>query len=623
MDIRDRRLKARLSKWSTCSVETKRGLVKPRKVIMLKRFLSYYKPQMGLFVADTVCALVLAAIDLAFPIILRNLTGGLFTRGQAAIMQALGMIAVGLVLMYAIRCACRYFVSYWGHVMGARMESKMREDLFDQYERFSFAYFDRNSSGDMMSRVVNDLFDICEAAHHVPEWIIICGIEIVGSFVILFAIAPVLALAMAVVTVVFAVIMFWQNMRMREVFSDNRKKISGINAQLQDSLAGMRVVKSFANEEAERSKFRASNDRYLSSKENMYHAMGVYTATYGLLSGVLYVIVVLLGGWLVAQGQLQAVDMATFALYISLFCTPLETLVNSAETYQKAIAGFKRMDEVLSTAPDIQDKPDAADLQVTAGAVEYRDVCFSYEDVELGEGGADGHPVIDHMDLSIKPGQTIALVGPSGGGKSTTCSLLPRFYDVAAGSISIDGQDVRDVTQQSLRRAIGLVQQDVYLFDGTIGENIAYGKPGATAEEVAEAARRANIDAFIESLPQGYDTVVGERGSRLSGGQKQRVAIARVFLKNPKILILDEATSALDNESEEAVQESLERLARGRTTIIIAHRLSTIKHADEIATVEHGRVVERGTHEQLLARGGTYARYYRMQFEGARAHELD
>ncbi|WP_368158489.1 ABC transporter ATP-binding protein [Collinsella aerofaciens] len=589
---------------------------------MFRRFLSYYKPQMGLFVADTVCALALAAIDLAFPIILRNLTGGLFTQGQAAIMQALGMIAVGLVLMYAIRCACRYFVSYWGHVMGARMESKMREDLFDQYERFSFAYFDRNSSGDMMSRVVNDLFDICEAAHHVPEWIIICGIEIVGSFVILFAIAPVLALAMAVVTAAFAVIMFWQNMRMREVFSDNRKKISGINAQLQDSLAGMRVVKSFANEEAERFKFRASNDRYLSSKENMYHAMGVYTATYGLLSGVLYVIVVLLGGWLVAQGQLQAVDMATFALYISLFCTPLETLVNSAETYQKAIAGFKRMDEVLSTAPDIQDKPDAADLQVTAGAVEYRDVCFSYEDVELGSS-EEARPVIDHMNLSIKPGQTIALVGPSGGGKSTTCSLLPRFYDVAAGSVSIDGQDVRDVTQQSLRRAIGLVQQDVYLFDGTIGENIAYGKPGATAEEVAAAARRANIDTFIESLPQGYDTVVGERGSRLSGGQKQRVAIARVFLKNPKILILDEATSALDNESEEAVQESLERLARGRTTIIIAHRLSTIKHADEIATVEHGRVVERGTHEQLLARGGTYARYYRMQFEGARAHELD
>ena len=610
MDIRDRRLKARLSKWSTCSVETKRGLVKPRKVTMFKRFLSYYEPQMGLFVADTVCALVLAAIDLAFPIILRNLTGGLFTQGQAAIMQALGMIAVGLVLMYAARCACRYFVSYWGHVMGARMESKMREDLFDQYERFSFAYFDRNSSGDMMSRVVNDLFDICEAAHHVPEWIIICGIEIIGSFVILFTIAPVLALAMAVVTAAFAVIMFWQNMRMREVFSDNRKKISGINAQLQDSLAGMRVVKSFANEETERFKFRASNNRYLSSKENMYHAMGVYTATYGLLSGVLYVIVVLLGGWLVAQGQLQAVDMATFALYISLFCTPLETLVNSAETYQKAIAGFKRMDEVLSTAPDIQDKPGATDLQVTAGAVEYHDVCFNYEDVELGEGDADERPVIDHMDLSIKPGQTIALVGPSGGGKSTTCSLLPRFYDVAAGSISIDGQDVRDVTQQSLRRAIGLVQQDVFLFGDSVRYNIAYAKPDATADEVQAAAKAAAADEFIQKLPAGYDTEVGERGVKLSGGQKQRLAIARVFLKNPPVVVLDEATSALDNITEQQIQKELDELAVGRTTLIIAHRLSTIRHADKIVVLDEGAVVECGSHEELLARKGHYYNLY-------------
>ena len=577
---------------------------------MLKRFLSYYKPQMGLFVADTVCALVLAAIDLAFPIILRNLTGGLFTQGQAAIMQALGMIAVGLVLMYAVRCACRYFVSYWGHVMGARMESKMREDLFDQYERFSFAYFDRNSSGDMMSRVVNDLFDICEAAHHVPEWIIICGIEIIGSFVILFTIAPVLALAMAVVTAAFAVIMFWQNMRMREVFSDNRKKISGINAQLQDSLAGMRVVKSFANEETERFKFRASNNRYLSSKENMYHAMGVYTATYGLLSGVLYVIVVLLGGWLVAQGQLQAVDMATFALYISLFCTPLETLVNSAETYQKAIAGFKRMDEVLSTAPDIQDKPGATDLQVTAGAVEYHDVCFNYEDVELGEGYADERPVIDHMDLSIKPGQTIALVGPSGGGKTTLCNLIPRFYEVTSGRILIDGQDIRHVTLKSLRQDIGIVQQDVYLFSGTVAQNIAYGKPGATREEIMEAARLAGAEKFILALKDGFDTYVGERGVKLSGGQKQRIAIARVFLKNPPILILDEATSALDNESEILVGQSLEKLAHGRTTLTIAHRLTTIKDYDRILVLGEEGIVEEGTHAQLLEKQGVYYRLW-------------
>ena len=587
---------------------------------MFGRFLGYYKPQMHLFVADTICALVLAGIDLAFPIILRSLTGGLFTQGQAAIMQSLGLIAIGLVVMYAVRCGCRYFVSAQGHVMGARMESKMREDLFDQYERFSFAYFDGHSSGDMMSRVVNDLFDICEGAHHLPEWLIICGVEVIGAFVILFTISPALSGAMAVVTAVLVVVMVRQNLNMKAVFSDNRKKISEVNSQLQDSLSGIRVVKSFANERTERAKFRHANDRYLDSKVNQYHAMGTYTATYGLMSGVLYFVVIVLGGWLVAQGELSPVDMATFALYISLFCTPIETLVNSTEMFQKALAGFKRMDEVLQTAPDVQDKPGAAELRVEEGAIEYRDVCFSYDDCELGDDGQNRvRPVIDHMNLSIRPGETIALVGPSGGGKSTTCSLLPRFYDVQSGSITIDGQDVRDVTQESLRRAIGIVQQDVYLFDGTIRDNISYGRPDASDEDIAAAAQQANILEFIESLPEGFDTVVGERGSRLSGGQKQRIAIARVFLKNPAILILDEATSALDNESEEAVQESLERLAANRTTIIIAHRLSTIKDADEIATVERGQVVERGTHEELLARGGTYARYYRMQFEGVRA----
>lgn len=587
---------------------------------MFGRFLGYYKPQMHLFIADTICALVLAGIDLAFPIILRSLTGGLFTQGQAAIMQSLGAIAIGLVVMYAVRCGCRYFVSAQGHVMGARMESKMREDLFDQYERFSFAYFDNHSSGDMMSRVVNDLFDICEGAHHLPEWLIICGVEVIGAFVILFTISPALSGAMAVVTAVLVVVMVRQNLNMKAVFSDNRKKISEVNSQLQDSLSGIRVVKSFANERTERAKFRHANDRYLDSKVNQYHAMGTYTATYGLMSGVLYFVVIVLGGWLVAQGELSPVDMATFALYISLFCTPIETLVNSTEMFQKALAGFKRMDEVLQTAPDVQDKPGATELRVEEGAIEYRDVCFSYDDCELGDDGQNRvRPVIDHMNLSIKPGETIALVGPSGGGKSTTCSLLPRFYDVQSGSITIDGQDVRDVTQESLRRAIGIVQQDVYLFDGTIRDNISYGRPDASDEDIAAAAQQANILEFIESLPEGFDTVVGERGSRLSGGQKQRIAIARVFLKNPAILILDEATSALDNESEEAVQESLERLAANRTTIIIAHRLSTIKDADEIATVERGQVVERGTHEELLARGGTYARYYRMQFEGVRA----
>ena len=585
---------------------------------MFKRFLSYYGPEKGLFIADTLCALTYAGIDLAFPIILRALTGGLFTQGAAAIMDGLLFLGVGLVVMYLVRTACVYFVSAQGHIMGARMESRMREDLFDQYERFSFGYFDAHSSGDMMSRVVNDLFDICEGAHHLPEWIIICGIKIVGALVILFTISSPLAAALTLVTVVFAVIMIRQNFRMREAFAENRTKISEVNSQLQDSLGGMRVVKSFANEETERAKFRAANDRYLESKVNQYHAMGAYQATSACMTAVHYLTIVLLGGYLVANNQMTAVDLATFALYISLFTSPIETLVNSTETFQKAIAGFRRMDEVLATLPDVQDAPDARPLEVGPGAIEYRDVCFSYKDVELG-GRAEGKPIIDHLNLTIEPGETVALVGPSGGGKSTTCALLPRFYDIDAGSIQIDGQDVRAVTQESLRRAIGLVQQDVYLFDGTLRENIAYGRPGASDDEIADAARRANIHEFIASLPEGYDTVVGERGGRLSGGQKQRVAIARVFLKNPSILILDEATSALDNESEEAVQESLERLAADRTTIIIAHRLSTIKNADRIATVEDGRVVEHGTHEELLARGGIYARYYRMQFEGVRA----
>ncbi len=589
---------------------------------MFKRFISYYGPEKGLFIADTVCALTYAGIDLAFPVILRALTGGLFTEGEAAIMDGLLFLGIGLVAMYLVRTACVYFVSAQGHIMGARMESRMREDLFDQYERFSFAYFDAHNSGDMMSRVVNDLFDICEGAHHLPEWIIICGIKIIGALAILLTISPMLAGALTLVTVVFVAIMVRQNLHMRSVFADNRKKISDVNSQLQDSLAGMRVVKSFANEETERAKFRAANDRYLDSKVAQYRVMGAYQATSAVMTAAHYITVVLFGGYLVAQGQMTAVDMATFALYISLFTGPIETLVNSTETFQKAIAGFRRMDEVLATAPDVQDKPDARELQVTEGAIEYRDVCFSYADGEMPEGGEAARPVIDHMSLSIRPGETIALVGPSGGGKSTTCSLLPRLYDISSGSIAIDGQDVRDVTQRSLRSAIGLVQQDVYLFDGTLRDNIAYGRPGATDTEVEEAARKANIHEFIASLPEGYDTVVGERGSRLSGGQKQRVAIARVFLKDPAILILDEATSALDNESEEAVQESLERLAADRTTIIIAHRLSTIKNADEIATVERGRVVERGTHEELLARGGTYARYYRMQFEGARARDV-
>ena len=577
---------------------------------MFQRFLGYYKGQLHLFVIDIIAAITVAGIDLAFPQILRTLTGGLFTEGPDAIMGALAYLAVGLVCMYALRFVCRYFVIFWGHVMGARMESRMREDLFDAYERMSFNFFDHNKSGDLMSRLVSDLFDISEAAHHGPEFVLIGIVEVTGSFIILSTINLPLTGVLALIAVLLVLYNIYANMRMREVYTENRVRISGVNSRLEDSLAGVRVVKSFAAEDVERAKFRRSNDAYLDSKTRMYRAMGRYQAAIAVMMGALNTAVVVFGGWLIAQGQMQAIDLATYALYISLFTTPITSILDFTETFQKAIAGFRRFCEVLDTLPDIQDAPDARPLCVTDGRISYHDVHFAYKNAD----GTAEDEVIGGLTLDITPGETIALVGPSGGGKSTTCSLLPRFYDVDSGSITIDGQDVRSVTQRSLREAIGLVQQDVYLFDGTIAENIAYGSPDATMDEVRDAASRANIAEFIEGLPEGYDTEVGERGSHLSGGQKQRVAIARVFLKNPPILIFDEATSALDNESEQAVQESLSELARGRTTLVIAHRLSTIKNADEIVTMEHGRVSERGTHEELLARGGTYARYYEMQF---------
>ena len=570
-------------------------------------FLSYYAGQVHLFVADLVCAFTIAGIDLAFPQILRSLTKGLFAGDPSHIGPVLGYLALGLVGMYALRFACRYFVIFWGHVMGARMESRMRQDLFDAYERMSIAYFDRNKTGDLMSRLTNDLFDISEAAHHGPEFILIGLVEVVGSFVILGCISVELTAFMALTLVVVGAYNVYANWRMRAVYAENRVRIAGVNARLEDALAGVRVTRGFAAEDLERSKFAQSNEAYLDSKTRMYRAMGRYQAAIAALMGMLYTVIVVGGGWLIAHGRLQAADLATFALYISLFTAPLENILNFTETFQKAFAGFARFVEVLRTQPDVRDAADAKPLVVSEGRISYRDVCFAYPD----EPDA---PVIKNLCLEVAPGKTVALVGPSGGGKSTTCALLPRFYDVDAGEILVDGQDVRSVTQRSLREAIGLVQQDVYLFDGTIAENIAYGKPTATAEEIAQAARRARVDEFALQMPEGYETQVGERGTRLSGGQKQRIAIARVFLKDPAILILDEATSALDNESELAVQEALADLAQDRTTLVIAHRLSTIRDADEIVTMEDGSIVERGTHDDLLACGGTYARYYRMQF---------
>ena len=574
---------------------------------VFKRFLSYYGPQKHLFWADMACALIVAAIDLAFPQILRSLTNGLFVGPSAQIYHALFILLVGLVAMYAIRYFCRYFVCSWGHIMGVRMESRMRQDLFDQYERFSFSWYDRVKTGDMMSRVVNDLFDISEAAHHGPENIVISSIEIVGMLVIMLTINVPLALAIAGVTALAVLYLVVKNRTLQETFRDNRLKISGVNSQLEDSLQGMRVVKSFAAEDYERSRFAASNDAYLASKSRTYRAMGTFVAMSSTLSGMLYTVVIVLGGYLVARGDLAVGDLAIFALYIGILATPIETLINFTETFQKAAAGFRRFCEILDTKPDVEDRPGAPALVVTEGRIDFDDVCFSYD------GQTD---VIDHLSLAVEPGTTVALVGPSGGGKTTTCSLVPRFYDVRSGAVRIDGIDVRDVTMDSLRRNIGIVQQDVYLFDGTIGENIAYGSPDATLDQIVEAAKEANIHDFVCTLPLGYDTPVGEHGARLSGGQKQRISIARVFLKNPPIIILDEATSALDNESERAVQASLGRLAEGRTVLVIAHRLSTIQNADVIVAMEGGRVAEMCTHEELLKREGIYRKYYRMQFGG-------
>ncbi len=572
------------------------------------RFIGYYGPYKGLFFGDLLAATVLALIDLAFPQFLNLFTKEFFLESPSVILSSLGLIALMFAALYLLRTGCQFFITYQGHVMGAYMEADMRRDLFRQYQRLSFSYYDRHNTGAMMAKVTSDLFDISELAHHGPENLFICTLKIVGSFVLLFAINVPLTAIMLLATVVMAAASFYLNYRRRTVFRENRERMAGINATVQDSLGGIRVVKSFGGEAAEEEKFRVANEAFLDTKKRSYRFMGAFHGMSSLFMGMLYTVTIVGGGYFVAQGTLQVNDLAIYALYIGIFFAPLEQLINFTETLQKGYAGFRRFMEVLEEHPDVSNRPGAAPLAAAdpgeRGHVEYRDVVFSY-----GE-----EPVLRGLSLDVPAGTTVALVGPSGGGKTTTCSLLPRFYDVDGGAVLIDGVDVRDVTVESLREAIGIVQQDVYLFGGTVRDNIAYGRAGATQAQIEEAARKANAYDFIMALPNGFDTLVGERGARLSGGQKQRIAIARVFLRNPSILILDEATSALDNESEGAIQRSLADLSRGRTTLIIAHRLSTIRGAQLIAVVENGRVVEQGTHDQLLARNGTYARYYRMQF---------
>lgn len=570
----------------------------------LKKFIKYYKPYKAVFFIDLLCATIISAIDLAFPQLLRTLTKTLFAGAPGTIISALIPITIGLLVAYIIQTACRYYVTYAGHMMGARMERDMRKELFDQYEKLSFSYYDQNNSGQMMSKLVSDLFDISELAHHGPENLFISVIKIIGSFIFLFMINRMLAVPMLILVVLMLVFSYGQNKKMQETFMDNRRKIGDINSSLQDTLAGIRVVQSFANERIEQEKFNRSNENFLISKDANYRCMGSFMSGNAFFQGMMYLVTLVFGGFLIAHGRMEASDLAMYALYIGIFISPIQILVELTEMMQKGLSGFRRFLEVVETEPEIVDAADAKPLKNVKGNVCYEDVSFHYSD--------DDTPVLSHVSFEIPAGKSIALVGPSGSGKTTICSLLPRFYDVTDGRVTIDGNDVRKLTLESLRSQIGLVSQDVYLFGGSIKDNIAYGKPNATMDEIVDAAKKANIHDFIMELPDKYDTFVGERGTRLSGGQKQRISIARVFLKNPPVLILDEATSALDNESERFIQKSLEELAKDRTTITIAHRLSTIRNADEILVVADCGIAERGTHEELLALDGIYARYYDM-----------
>ena len=570
----------------------------------IKKFIHYYGPYKAVFFIDLICAAVISLVDLAYPQILRTMTKTLFTQDKDIILHALPVIAASLFVMYIVQSLCKYYVTYQGHMMGAKMERDMRRELFDHYQELSFSYYSRNNSGQMMSKLVSDLFDISEFAHHGPENLFISLVKIVGAFIFLFFINKKLALPLILLVIVMFVFSFRQNAKMQETFMENRRKIGDVNASLQDTLSGIRVVQSFANEDIEREKFKKSNEAFLVSKRDNYHCMGSFMSSNLFFQGMMYLVTLVYGGYLIAQGEMQTADLAMYALYIGIFISPIQILVELVEMMQKGLSGFRRFLDVMETESEIRDADNAAELTDVKGHVRYDHVSFHYN--------GDETPVLSDISIDIPAGKSIALVGPSGSGKTTICSLLPRFYDVTGGSITVDGKDIRGLTLKSLRSQIGMVQQDVYLFDGTIKDNIAYGKPGASDEEIIKAAKCASIHDFIMELPDKYDTYVGERGTRLSGGQKQRISIARVFLKNPPILILDEATSALDNESERWIQKSLEELSKNRTTITIAHRLSTIRDADEIIVITEEGIAERGTHAELLEKNGLYAAYYNM-----------
>lgn len=572
----------------------------------LKKMLSYYKPYRAVFWADMFFAMLSAGVALAIPLVIRYVTYTLVYEETSVILQQIKVIAVILFAMVAIDCYSKFFISNYGHVMGAKIEYNMRAEIFEHLQKLSFAFYDNQKVGQLMSRITTDLFDITELMHHGPENIILSVIKIVGAFVILVNINPMLAFAaFAVLPFMFAYA-YWLNGKMRRAFRQNRVKIAEINAQIEDNLSGIRVVKSFANEEIEKEKFKIGNAGFLSAKKNSYHYMGSFQAGLGAFTTLIQVNVILVGTLLIVKGSVDVSDLVTFVLYISVFTDPVRTLIDFTEQFQNGYSGFERFCEIMAIEPDIKDSEDAVELCDVKGDISFENVSFQYEE--------NTEQVLSHINLNVPAGAYMALVGSSGAGKSTLCSLIPRFYDVTEGAVKIDGKDIRGLTLKSLRDHIGIVQQDVYLFVGTVYDNILYGRPDATREEVIEAAKNANAHEFIMSLPQGYETDIGQRGIKLSGGQKQRLSIARVFLKNPPILIFDEATSALDNESEKVVQDSLEKLAKNRTTFVIAHRLSTIKNAERILVLTEEGIEEEGTHDELLAKGGIYEKLYTMQF---------
>ena len=572
------------------------------KQSLMSIFLSYFRPHLGLFLLDMACALAISLIDLAFPFISRLCLEELIPFGRY---QTFFTVAAVLLGAYLLRSVLQYVVCFWGHTFGVLVEADIRRDLFGHLQALSFGFYDKNRTGHLMSRMTAELFDITELAHHGPEDLFISGVTILGAIAIMFTIQWRLALVMVVLIPVFFIVVNLNRRSMSRASRQVKQTTAGINADIESSISGMRTAKAFSNESAESEKFLGANERFKSSKRVFYRAMARFNASMEFFMCVIPVAVIAVGGWLIMDGEMDYIDLITFSLYTSTFINPMRKLSSLSEMLVNGFAGLGRFVELMRIEPDLKDKPDAVALKDVKGRIDVEDVSFAYE--------RDDVEVLHHVSLHVSPGETIAVVGPSGGGKTTLCSLIPRFYDVGAGSIKIDGIDVRDVQQQSLRRSIGVVQQDVFLFAATILENIRYGRPGASTDECLAAARRAEIYDDIMAMPQGFDTYVGERGALLSGGQKQRISIARIFLKDPPVLILDEATSALDSVTEAKIQRAFDELARGRTTLIIAHRLSTVRAASRILVVRDGVIAEEGTHQELLARDGDYAQLYRTQ----------